>query len=81
MTTPDDPLEAIRRDLAQAYANYFPSSEIDARWPSANDIASIHWMSSQNLVCRHKDLAEPPSDEVECGVRAFDVLSAGDLFS
>jgi hypothetical protein len=36
-------MEQIREDLANDYANYLPSSELDARWPDASDIAQYHW--------------------------------------
>jgi RHS repeat-associated protein len=36
-------LNQIRADLASAYANYLPQDEADARWPSVEDIAALHW--------------------------------------
>ncbi|QRN54979.1 RHS repeat-associated core domain-containing protein [Dyella caseinilytica] len=36
-------LNQIREDLANAYANYLPSSEDQARWPVAEDVAAFHW--------------------------------------
>ncbi len=36
-------LDEIRIKLANAYANYLPQSEKDARWPVALDIAEFHW--------------------------------------
>jgi RHS repeat-associated protein len=36
-------LNQIRSDLANAYANYLPDSETDARFPTDADIAKIHW--------------------------------------
>ena len=36
-------LNQIRTDLAKEYANYLPSSQDNARFPSATDVAVIHW--------------------------------------
>lgn len=36
-------LSQIRTDLANYYANYLPSSENQAYWPVAADVAQFHW--------------------------------------
>jgi RHS repeat-associated protein len=38
-----DAMKKIRSDLANAYANYLPDSESNARWPVAEDVAAFHW--------------------------------------
>lgn len=39
----DGVLEQIKTELAQDYAKYLPYSPDQARFPSAGDIAKIHW--------------------------------------
>ncbi|GEM_PF-5306068 len=36
-------LDKVRKDLAQAYANYLPNSEQSAQWPTAMGVAQLHW--------------------------------------
>ncbi|MBS1994681.1 MAG: RHS repeat-associated core domain-containing protein [Cyanobacteria bacterium SZAS LIN-2] len=36
-------LDQIRKGLANAYAEYLPSSPSDARWPTMEGVAEFHW--------------------------------------
>lgn len=36
-------LNQIRQDLANAYANYLPTSPAEARWPTMDGVAEFHW--------------------------------------
>ena len=45
-------MERIRKELAEAYANYLPNSPDQARWPMAEDIAQIHWSVFAQFACR-----------------------------
>ena len=60
--------EQIRKDLANAYADYLSQSRDQAAWPTVNGVSQFHWNEFEKYGCLHRHLVELRADQHQSGL-------------